>query len=76
MNLDTISWIITGASFLATWMNVNQDRRCFWIWIVTNGFWSVFDFSKGMYSQSLLFAVYLMLAIVGLIKWKEGRKTT
>lgn len=74
MDLEKISWIITGASLMGTWMNVNQDRRCFWIWIVTNGFWAVFNFYKEMYSQSLLFAVYLVLAITGLAKWKHKKR--
>lgn len=76
MNLDNFSWIVAAAALFATWLNIRKDRRCFWIWIGTNGFWAAYDLAFGMYAQAALFIVYAVLAVVGAMAWKERRKTT
>jgi nicotinamide riboside transporter PnuC len=74
MNLDNFSWIIAAAALFATWLNIQKDRRCFWIWIITNGFWAAYDIAYGMYAQAVLFMVYAALAVIGAMSWEGGQK--
>ena len=68
-----IDWTIavTILSIIGTIANTEKKRWCFVIWLFTNTFWCVYDWCIGAYSQSLLFAVYAMLAIWGLVRWKR-----
>lgn len=71
------TFIVTIASIIGTVANVYQKHWCFIIWLFTNGFWCTYDFSIHQYAQGILFAVYFVLAVIGLIKWRkkaEGRK--
>lgn len=69
-----ITYIVTAASIIGTVANVYQKRWCFIIWILTNCFWCVYDALIGQYAQTALFAVYFMLAIAGLVKWRKRPK--
>jgi nicotinamide riboside transporter PnuC len=60
---------ITALSIIGVIANIYKKKWCFIIWLFTNASWCLYDFSKGLYSQSFLFFVYTLLAIWGLIKW-------
>ena len=64
--------LITIASLIGTTANIYKKRWCFIIWLFTNAFWCGYDLCKGLYSQSILFFVYFILAIVGLVKWRKS----
>lgn len=68
------TYIVTIASVIGTVANVYKKQWCFIIWLFTNSFWCVFDFMHGLYGQALLFAVYVLLAVLGLVKWKKDGK--
>ena len=66
--------IVTLISIIATIANAYKKRWCFIVWLFTNLFWCLYDGYKGLYSQSILFLVYFIIAIVGLRKWKSEVK--
>ncbi len=41
----------------------------FGFWIVSNILWISFDFVSHLYLQSLLFIIYLGIAIIGFVQW-------
>lgn len=67
---DAWHWLLVIGSLIGVVMNIKHDRRCFYIWAVTNATWAAVDFSHGLYSQAFLQAVYFALAIWGLIEWR------
>jgi len=68
--IANLMWIVTGASIIGTVLNIKKKRICFVIWLITNSLWMLYDFSIGSYAQSALFAVYVCLAIWGIIEWR------
>ena len=70
--MEYISDIITAVSITATIANAFKKRWCFIAWLFTNCFWCVYDFYIGAYSQSILFAVYFVISLIGLRKWKRA----
>lgn len=64
------TFIVTALSLVGTVANVYKKRWCFVLWLFTNLFWCLYDFYLKIYSQSVLFLVYFLLAIWGLRKWK------
>ena len=64
---------ITIASLIGTVANIYKKRFCFIIWLFTNSLWCLYDFTKGLYSQSLLFFIYTLLSIWGLVKWRGDK---
>jgi len=65
------TWAITLASIIGTVANIYQRRWCFGLWLVTNSTWMIIDFREGLYSQSFLFFVYVLLAVWGLYQWRS-----
>ncbi|MCM0759962.1 nicotinamide mononucleotide transporter family protein [Sporomusa sphaeroides DSM 2875] len=69
--MEYLAWIVTVAALFGTWLNIKKDQRCFWIWIATNAFWCAYDAWHELYAQAFLFSLYLFLAIIGALKWRE-----
>ncbi len=69
--MTTLTWLLTILSLIGVILNTQQDRRCFYIWIVTNTSWAAVDFYKGIYAQATMFILYLCLSIWGLHKWRH-----
>lgn len=65
------AYIITAASIIGTAANSFQKRWCFIIWICTNTFWIIYNIIYKSYAQALLYSFNLIMAIIGLIKWKD-----
>lgn len=69
-----LTWICSIISLLGTILNSNMNKYGNFIWIFTNMFWLIYDFSIGAYAQSLLYFIYFLLAIYGFIKWSMKEK--
>ena len=63
-------WILTAGSLAGVILNIHHRKECFYIWSATNFSWAVIDFTHGIYAQSALFAVYFVLALYGIRKWR------
>ena len=68
--MQVFTAILAGVSMVGIYLNVHRDRRCFYIWIATNGMWVAVDVYAGLYFQAVLFVVYTFMAAWGLKKWK------
>ena len=63
-------WIVSVAALIGVWLNIKKNVACFWIWAFTNAAWLVVDVKHGIYPQAALMAVYLVLSIYGIYKWR------
>lgn len=69
--MEKFSWAVALLALIGTWLNVQRDRRCFYIWACTNTFWIIYDAMHGLYAQVALFAIYLILSLMGIKKWRR-----
>ena len=65
-----ITCMLTALSLVGTVLVTKQDRRGFIVWVIANAGWTVIDYQAGQFAQSLMFAVYLGLAVWGYVRWK------
>ncbi|MDR0833528.1 MAG: nicotinamide riboside transporter PnuC [Candidatus Symbiothrix sp.] len=61
-------------SILATWMAARKIIECWYLWIVADVVAVVLYFSQELYLTDLLYVVYLILSIVGLVQWRKSVK--
>ena len=66
-----VTGLLTVLAIVGVVLNIHKKRLCFYIQFVTNSFWAVIDFYKGIPMQGLLFVIYTGLALYGIVKWKE-----
>ncbi len=69
-----IMWVVTAVAILGTILNVKKIPMGFTLWIITNVFYVVHNIQIGQKQQALLFAVYLGLAVWGLVTWMKDKK--
>jgi nicotinamide riboside transporter PnuC len=65
-------WLVTAGSLIGTILNIKKKRICFVIWLVTNALWTAYDLYIKNYPQAGLFAVYVVLAVWGIIAWRKS----
>jgi uncharacterized membrane protein YiaA len=70
------TWALTAVSLFGTMLNIRLDRRCFYIWSVTNASWMMFNLLIGQYAQAFLYLVNFALSIYGAIEWQRRQKAT
>jgi hypothetical protein len=72
--IEALPYIMTAATIVGTVANSFQKRWCFYVWGVTNAFWCVHNIILREYAQAGLYAFNFVMAIVGLVKWKNREK--
>ena len=71
--LSSLMWGVTGLSIIGTVLNIKKKNACFIIWIFTNGCWCLYDLYIKNYSQGVLFFIYFVLAVWGILSWRKNK---
>lgn len=69
--MTDITWFPMAISLSGTVLNVKKNILCFYVWLVGDVLWCVFDLSSNMYGCSALDFVQVILSICGIISWKK-----
>ena len=57
------TWILVVMGIIGVVLNNHKRIECFYVWGITSACWCVIDYQAGLYSQSVLFAIYFGLAV-------------
>lgn len=63
--------LIASLSVVATWMLTRKYLEQWYVWIVANAIAVVVYLASGLYPTAVLFFVYFVMAIIGVIKWRQ-----
>ena len=61
--------LITSLSVVATWMLTKKILEQWYVWILANSIAVIVYLAMGMYPTAVLFAVYTVMAVIGLRAW-------
>ena len=61
----------TAVSIVAMWMLAQKYLEQWLLWIVVNIVSTILYFWKGLYPTGILFIVYVIVAVLGYLRWKE-----
>ena len=67
------TWLLTILSIIGVILNIKRKKVCFIIWAFTNASWAIIDFIKDIPAQGVLFTIYFILAIWGIIEWRNTK---
>jgi nicotinamide mononucleotide transporter len=62
---------ITSLSIVATWMLARKIYEHWFLWIVVNSVSAVLFFSRELYPTVILYVVYGVMSLAGLVEWKK-----
>ncbi len=66
--------LITSLSVVATWMLTKKFLEQWYVWIMANAIAVIVYLAVGMYATAALFAVYFVMAILGVRAWSKRRE--
>ena len=61
----------TSVSIVATWMMAQKYLEQWMLWIVVNVVSTILYFWKGLYPTGVLFIVYVIVAVLGYLRWRK-----
>jgi nicotinamide mononucleotide transporter len=64
--------LTTALSLVAQWMLNRKYLENWWVWIVADTLYLYLYFSQGLYLTMGLYALYMVLCIVGWIEWQRS----
>lgn len=69
--IEQTSWFLAMIALYGTYLNVYQDKRGFYYWLISNSAFAGINFYLGLWAQATLFGIYTVLAIMGLKNWED-----
>lgn len=67
------TWIFSALSITGAVLNARGNIKGFYIWIVGNMCWVVYDAIIGEYAQSFLFLFFTGVCVYGIRQWKKRK---
>ncbi len=69
--LTVLSWVMSAIALIGTLINAERNKWGFIFWLISNLYMCIKFFVLGAYAESLLFFVYFLLAIRGIVSWTK-----
>jgi len=68
-----MTWLLTTACLLGSWLNARKMKSCFLVWIACNIGWLSFDIHYQNYARAALDIAQTAISVYGYTTWnKEG----
>ena len=71
-----LSWAMSAIALAGTLINAERNKYGFAFWLVSNLYMTVRFFVIGEYAQSVLFFIYFLLAIRGIVSWTKKERVS
>lgn len=71
--LEVISYIVTVLTLVGTVANAFQKSWCFYLWIVTNLFWIIYNITIQQYQQAIIYIVNTIICVIGIVNWHKNK---
>lgn len=72
---NILNWIMSAVALAGTLMNAERNKYGFVFWLISNLYMTVRFAVIGEYAQMVLFFVYFLLAIRGIVAWTKKEKS-
>ena len=69
-----VYWITSLAALAGVILNIRRSVASFWIWGATNSVSVYADLTHGLLPQAALQGAYLVMSVVGIVKWSQLAK--
>jgi nicotinamide riboside transporter PnuC len=70
--MEMLGWLATAIAMIGVVLNAKGKVVCFYLWLASNGFYTVVNVLAGSYAQGALFAFNFVMSIYGIHCWKKG----
>ena len=69
--METMTWVLTVSCIIGAVFNAEKSIIGFYIWLPANLLWVHLALKTEQYAQAVLFSVYALIAIIGIINWRK-----
>ena len=71
IKIQDVTWILTAISLMGTVFNIRKKIICFYIWLIGDLLWCIFDLMSGTNGRATLDVIQIILSICGILSWKK-----
>lgn len=69
-----LMWAVTIICLAGNALNVKKNVACFYVWMLGNICWLIYDIATGLYSRAALDFVQTGFAVWGIIEWTREKR--
>lgn len=69
-----LSWVMSAVALFGTILNAERNIYGFMFWFISNLYMVIRFAYIGEYAQAVLFFIYFILAIRGIISWRNKER--
>ena len=69
--METLTWVMAASCVIGAIFNAKKNIIGFYIWLPANILWVIVSLRIAQYAQAVLFSVYVIIAIMGIINWRK-----
>lgn len=69
-----LSWVMSAVALFGTILNAERNIYGFMFWLISNLYMVIRFAYIGEYAQAVLFFIYFILAIRGIISWRNKER--
>ena len=67
-------WLVTAISVFGSILNAKKSKWCFYVWILANIIWLIYDIYIELYSRATLDVIQTTICIIGIYHWTKEEK--
>lgn len=72
--IEAVGLAVLVLSVAGVWFNNQMDRRCFVLWMISNGLSLALHAGCGMWAMVARDAIFLVLSVDGMRRWRKRIK--
>lgn len=69
--MDLIGWLLTINSVIGAILNSHKRIEGFYVWVIGNTGWVLYNLDNQQYPLACLFFIYLIISIMGILQWRK-----
>lgn len=69
-----MTWLLTLISLTGNYLNSTKRVTGFYVWILCNTGWFIYDAYNGIYARMILDMVQTAFCVLGIIEWQKKDK--
>ena len=69
-----MTWIIVALALAGAVLNAARRVEGFYVWVLTNAWLAVHNYSVGEHAQAALWLAYLVICVAGIARWRRTER--
>jgi nicotinamide riboside transporter PnuC len=73
--ISNLMWFVTAIAVFGTVLNAKGNIKGFYVWLVSNFCFAIYNYYTHSYAQMVLFMLYCATSVWGIFEWRKNKRS-